>query len=318
MTSPAVSILIPAFRPDWLDTAVASALAQTHGDFELLVSDDSTGGDIESVMSKWDDPRISYFRNPRRNEPGGNRNNLLQKARGEYVKFLFDDDFLLPRSVELLLKAARDNHAQMAFHSRHFIDRNGCKLASPCSVPSGSVAVIERAQFFQQLLGACINLIGEPTNILLHAQTLREMGEPFLLQGRRMRFLTDVALYTNFFAHAHRVVAVGYFGSAFRQHDGQASGKGSPGLSAGYFEWELLRRWSVDAGLLDEAVYQATAPALHALYGEQAGQYPELGAFMALQGQGDGNHYLSADFEEALSLAYITIESRKLVLAETA
>ncbi len=318
MSNPAVSILIPAFRPDWLDVAVASALAQSHGDFELLVSDDSPGEEIASVMSKWDDPRISYFRNPRRGEPGGNRNHLLQQAKGEYVKFLFDDDFLLPRSVELLLKAARENNAQMAFHGRHFVDRNGCKLASPSSVPSGSVVMIDRAQFFERLLGACVNLIGEPTNILLHTGTLRGMDEPFSLDGRRMRFLTDVTLYTNFFASAQRVVAVGYFGSAFRQHDGQASGKASPGLSAGYFEWELLRRWSVDAGHLDEAVYRKTAPALQALYGQQVGQYPELGAFMALQGPGNGERYLSGEFEEALSLAYITIESRKLVLAATA
>ena len=52
MNAPSVSILIPAFRPDWLDVAVASALAQTHNDFELLVSDDSAGDAVASVMSK--------------------------------------------------------------------------------------------------------------------------------------------------------------------------------------------------------------------------------------------------------------------------
>lgn len=315
MSRPSVSILVPAFRPDWLDVAVASALAQSHGDFELLVSDDSTGDAIASVMSKWDDPRLRYFRNPRRDEPGGNRNHLLAQAQGEYIKFLFDDDFLLPRSVELLLHAAREHGAQMAFHSRYFIDAQGRQLSAPQAVPAGTTALITPEQFFRQFLGACMNLIGEPTNILLHAQTLRDMPEPFSLDGHRMRFLTDVALYTNFFARAKRVVGVGYLGSAFRQHGGQASGGKSPGLSAGYFEWELLRRWSVDAGLLDTGTYQRTAPALQKLYAGCLADYPELAPFMALQGRPEGPTYLSEAFQEAMSLAYITIDSRKLVAA---
>jgi glycosyltransferase involved in cell wall biosynthesis len=314
MTRPSVSILIPAFRPDWLDTAVASALAQTHADFELLVSDDSQGDAIASVMKKWDDSRIRYFRNPRRDEPGGNRNHLLSQARGEYIKFLFDDDFLLPRSVELLLRAARETGAQLAFHSRHFIDPHGRQLQSPQTVPAGSTVVIAREQFFEQFLGTCMNLIGEPTNILLHTQTLLDLPQPFSIDGHRMRFLTDVALYTNFFARAHRVVGIGYFGSAFRQHGGQASGN-TPGLSAGYFEWELLRRWSVNAGLLDADTYQRTAPALLALYQQRLAEFPELAPFVELQGRPEGSNYLSEAFHEAMSLAYTTIECRKLVAA---
>lgn len=316
MTRPAVSILIPAYRPDWLDMAVASALAQTHADFELLVSDDTAGDQIASIMSKWDDPRVCYFRNPKVGEPGSNRNNLLERARGDYVKFLFDDDFLLPQSVERLLHAARSNQAQMAFHDRHFIDRNGCLLGSPASVPAGTTTVVEPKQFFEQLVGNCRNLIGEPTNILLHTATLRSMPDPFALDGRRMHFLTDVALYTNFFARSQRVVGIGWCGSAFRQHGGQASGASSPGLSAGYFEWELLRRWSVDAGLLDPLLYQRTVAALQSMYQTQVMNYPELQAFIDMQGRADGPRYLSNGFLETLSVAYTAIEMRKLVATE--
>jgi glycosyltransferase involved in cell wall biosynthesis len=310
--APRVSILIPAFRPNWLDVAIASALAQTHADFELLISDDSAGSDIESVVSKWDDPRIRYLRNPERGQPGANRNHLIAQARGEYLKFLFDDDFLFPHSLEYLLETVRATGARLAFHARHFVDANGRVLASPSLVQAGTIAVMEQDFFFDRLIGACVNSIGEPTNILLHAETLRSMDSPFHLDGRRMRFLTDVALYTNFAAHGHVMAGVGYFGSAFRQHGEQTSGKRYPGFSAGYYEWELLRRWSVDAGLLSAQGFARGNANMMSMYGQQVAHYPELGAFVALAGAADGERHLSEPFRQALALADTTIEIRKL------
>ena len=315
MSQPAVSILVPAFRPQWLDVAIASALAQTHADFELLVSDDSAGRDIESVMSKWDDPRVRYFRNPRRGEPGSNRNHLIEAARGEYLKFLFDDDFLMPRSVELLLQAARDSGARLAFHARRLVDERGVVIDAPMLVPAGQVNLLPPAWFFEKLVGECANPIGEPSNILVHAQTLRSMATPFGLDGRRMRFLTDVSLYTNFAAQGHGIVGVGYFGSAFRQHGSQTSGTSYPGYSAGYYEWELLRRWSTDAGLLSRAHFERGHARQLGLYRHFAPNYPELGAFIDLDGAAENGRYLGPRFMQALSLADTTIEIRKLAAA---
>ena len=312
MTRPSVSILIPAFRPDWLDVAVASALAQTHADFELLVSDDSAGNAIESVMAKWEDPRIRYFRNPRRGEPGANRNLLIDEARGEHLKFLFDDDFLLPRSVELLLRAARETGAKLVFHARHLVDELGRMLASPRLVDPGATVVMPPSFLFENLIAECANPIGEPTNILLDAAALRAMALPFALEGRRMRFLTDVALYTNFAASGHTIAGIGYHGSAFRQHTAQTSGAQYVGYSAGYYEWELLRRWSVDAGHLAPERFAAGNAKQLALYRRWAPQFPELDPFIALAGATDDGRHLGPRFMEALSLADLTIEMRRL------
>ena len=315
---PMVSILIPAFRPTWLDMAIASALAQTHDDFELLISDDTAGDDVQAIVSKWDDPRIRYMRNPLRGQPGANRNHLLAQARGEYLKFLFDDDFLFPHSLEHLLLTARNAGAKLAFHARHFVDANGRVLASPSLVKAGTIAVMEPDFFFERLIGACVNTIGEPTNILLHADTLRAIDGPFDLDGRRMRFLTDVALYTNFAARGHVIAGVGYFGSAFRQHGGQASGQLGPGQSAGYFEWELLRRWSVDAGHLPRGVYERGTARFAEICRPVLADYPELAPFVAggAAGLPSTGPALDARFLETLALAYSTIEIRRLATAQ--
>ena len=312
---PSVSILVPAFRPDWLDTAIASALAQTHADIEVLVSDDSAGDAVAQVMSKWAEPRVRYFKNPNRGEPGANRNHLIDQAEGEYLKFLFDDDFLLPHSVEFLVKAARETGARLAFHARHLVDEHGRTLASPSLVEAGAVAVLPPGFLFEHLVARCANPIGEPTNILIEAAALRAMREPFALDGRRMRFLTDVALYTNFAAAGHAIAGVGYFGSAFRQHGAQTSGAQYAGYSAGYYEWELLRRWSVDRGHLSAEQFSGGNAKQLALYGEWGGAFPELEAFAALGGAPEDGLFLGAAFLEALALADTTIEMRKLARA---
>jgi glycosyltransferase involved in cell wall biosynthesis len=318
--APSVSILIPALRPNWLDTAIASALAQTHADFELLVSDDSPGRDIESVVAKWSDPRIRYLRNPRRGQPGANRDHLLAHARGEYLKFLFDDDYLMPRSVELLLAACRDTGAPMAFHARHVVDENGVVIESKSLVPTGQTTLVSPAFFFEHMVGRCVNLVGEPSNTLLHAPSLAQLPQPFALGSRRMRFLTDMALFANLGALGPGFAAVGYFGSAFRRHAAQASSQHRPVNSAAYFEWDLLRRWSVDAGMLPRVQYDAGLPQMRAMYGQARPHFPELQPFVNLLHEGlrADDSALDARFAEALTLAYAAIEVRKLAIAATA
>lgn len=312
MSRPTVSILIPAFRPDWLDVAVASALAQTHGDFELLVSDDSHGTDIEQVMAKWTDPRIRSFRNPRRGELNSNPLHLIDVAQGEYLKFLFDDDYLMPRSVELLLKACRETGAKLGFHARYFVDEKGRTLSAPSLVEAGGRVVLPSRYFFETLVARSLNLIGEPTNVLIHAPTLREIATPFVIGGRMMRFLGDVALYANFYAQGHELVGIGYFGSAFRQHHSQTSGQTYAGYAAGHYEWEFIRRWAVDRGLLSNDGFNQGQAEQMPHYRQWAPQFPELSPFIEMHGQAPGACRLDPGFLEALSLADLAIDMRKL------
>jgi Glycosyl transferase family 2 len=310
MSQPLVSILIPAFRPTWLDLAIASALAQTVGTFELLISDDSTGQEVQSVVSKWRDPRIRYMRNPRRGQPGSNRDNLIAEARGKYIKFLFDDDLLLPNSLELLLTAAEQGGARLAFHARHYIDGLGRVLEPPMKLEWKGYAQLNSDVFFTWMVGAQVNAIGEPTCVLLHAETVKSMTTPFAVDGRRMRFLTDMALYTNMISQGHMVLGTTEVGSAFRQHAQQTSNQSYPGHSAGLFEWELLRRWSAQHGLLSPEKFAAGNPKQMQMYQPWAARYPELQAFIELAGAPEGEGYLGPRFMAALHGADSAIADR--------
>jgi glycosyltransferase involved in cell wall biosynthesis len=308
---PLVSILIPAYRPQYLDLAIASALAQTFQDFELLISDDSSDPAVALVACKWEDPRIRYFRNPRRQQPGANRDYLLGLASGRYIKFLFDDDFLLPTSIATLVSVAGESGSQLVFHGRHQIDERGCVLSSPQTVPAGQWQTYARRDFFERLIGATENFVGEPTCILFEAEAYRKLPAPFSVAGFPMRFLTDVSLYINFVAQGYKATGVGLMGAAFRHHGEQTSNKTFAAYSAGLFEWELFMRWAVDAGDMEPARYARCLAHLHVKYRRHVEDFPELAPLLELSGAPGPEGFVSSRFRQVLAGAYAAIEDRR-------
>jgi len=56
---PDVSVIIPTYdRSEFLRTAIASVLAQTLQDFEIIVVDDASADDTQEVVGNLDDGRI--------------------------------------------------------------------------------------------------------------------------------------------------------------------------------------------------------------------------------------------------------------------
>jgi len=309
--APTVSILVPAFRPDFLDICISSALGQSYRDFELLISDDSIGDAVQSVVSKWQDERIRYINNPNRQQPGANRDGLIENARGRYLKLLFDDDFLLPDSVSTLVALADEFGADLAFHSRYEVDKNGQILEATIPFGFDKARLFEKREFAERVVSVLGNIIGEPSSILIASDSLRQLDRPFMLHERRMRFLTDVALYCNFFAADMKIALIGYLGSAFRRHSSQNSQAKGAIYSAGIFEWEFILRWATDRGWVDEVSYlRAMARLVVELYRPNHVDFPELNGFIALAGRGNNGKYLTTEFLEVLDSAHAVVDSR--------
>lgn len=98
--------------------AVASCLYQTVSDFEVIVVNDSSLPDYV-----FQDNRVrcvsSHGVKLGKNRAAVARNIGLQHARGEYVVYLDADDYLLPRALEILLRA-HVNHNKTYTYSSHY------------------------------------------------------------------------------------------------------------------------------------------------------------------------------------------------------
>ncbi|HWM09615.1 MAG TPA: glycosyltransferase family 2 protein [Solirubrobacteraceae bacterium] len=105
--SPAVSVAIPTFnRRETLRRAVESALAQTHEDLEVVVSDNaSTDGTEDLLRELGRDGRLRVVRQPVNRGMVANLDAVLRLTRGDAAMLLSDDDWLDPRCVELALAA---------------------------------------------------------------------------------------------------------------------------------------------------------------------------------------------------------------------
>ena len=124
---PLVSIVIPTFeRLNYLPYAIESALAQTYQNIEVIVSDDASTVDVQSLVATFPDPRIRYRRN--QSNMGQALNNLaaLKETKGKYVANLHDDDMWEPTFLEKLIPALeRHKDAVLAFSDHFIMDSDG-------------------------------------------------------------------------------------------------------------------------------------------------------------------------------------------------
>lgn len=101
---PEVSVIIPTYNSaHYLTQAVASVLAQTFQDFEVLVIDDGSTDETEAVMSGYAPP-VRYIRQPNGGVAAA-RNRGIAESRGRYIAFLDADDMWMSRKLERQLAA---------------------------------------------------------------------------------------------------------------------------------------------------------------------------------------------------------------------
>ena len=121
-----VSVGIPTYnRAAKLARAAESVLRQTHGDIELVISDNASGDETERLCRELvaRDARVRYLRAYANRGPTANFNTVIGEMRGEYVMLLSDDDWLEETYVERCLAALLGDPARRLVCGRaHYLD----------------------------------------------------------------------------------------------------------------------------------------------------------------------------------------------------
>lgn len=102
---PLVSFCFTTYkRHDYLKSTLESIRAQTFGNYEVVVSDNDVEASGKDVVESFNDPRFHYYTNEKNLGMKKSFNRSLDKASGEYIVMIADDDPVYPDMLETLIQ----------------------------------------------------------------------------------------------------------------------------------------------------------------------------------------------------------------------
>lgn len=142
--APKVSVILNSYnQAQYLEQAIESVLGQTCQDFELFLTDNgSTDGspEIARKYEKHEKVRLNLHRD---NISISTRfNAAIAQAEGEYISFLYSDDYYLPAKLERQLAAFAtlpDDYAVVYGPNEGYNVLTGRRWRHPCINASGSI-----------------------------------------------------------------------------------------------------------------------------------------------------------------------------------
>ncbi|MFT4070081.1 glycosyltransferase family 2 protein [Paraburkholderia sp.] len=124
-----VSICLPTCnRPDLLAQCIDSCLAQRHRNLEIVIGDDSTDARTQQLIAQHygDEPRVRYAKNEPPLGQARNVASLFERASGDRILLIHDDDLLTTDAVEKLVSLwVRHPQLDAAFGDQYEADHDG-------------------------------------------------------------------------------------------------------------------------------------------------------------------------------------------------
>lgn len=110
-----VSIIIPVYNVEkYLRICLDSILAQTYGDYEVIMIDDGSTDDSANICKEYEKKDKRFRLTQQKNKgPATARNTGLREAKGEYIYFIDSDDCINPVLLETTVGIAEHSNADI-------------------------------------------------------------------------------------------------------------------------------------------------------------------------------------------------------------
>lgn len=131
-----VSVVMPSYNTgNYIAESIRSVLAQTYSNWELIIVDDCSADDTDTVVAEFLDSRIKYIKNETNSGAAASRNRALREAKGRWIAFLDSDDLWHPQKLEKQIAFMKQNGYAFSYTSYSEIDENsnpkGIQVAGP-------------------------------------------------------------------------------------------------------------------------------------------------------------------------------------------
>ncbi len=162
-----VSVIIPTYnRAGLVQEAVASVLAQTRQDFEVLVVDDGSTDGTDAALAPYE-PRIRRLRRESRGGVSAARNTGINAAQGEWLAFLDSDDLWRPEKLARQMAYLAEQPKLLLCQTEETWVRRGMRVNQPLSHRKVGGRI-----FFPSLERCMVS----PSAVILHRRLLEQHG----------------------------------------------------------------------------------------------------------------------------------------------
>ena len=151
-----VSIIMPSYNTaNYIGEAIRSVMDQSYQNWELIIVDDCSTDNTDSVVESVRDPRIKYIKNETNAGAAISRNRALREARGRWIAFLDSDDLWhrqkLEKQIEFMLKKG----CHFSYTNYEEIDSDGNKTNVVITGPK----VISKTGMFNYCWPGCLTVM---------------------------------------------------------------------------------------------------------------------------------------------------------------
>jgi glycosyltransferase involved in cell wall biosynthesis len=170
-----VTVVIPTLnRSHWLGGSIESVLAQTHRDFTLVIADNASTDETQSVVAGFEDERLHYVRRPRTLELNEHYNLCVDEISSEYFLIVPDDDALVPEAIETLLPVLERNPKAGIAHGRARIEQDGLVVVAEHDMTGLTRDAVESGdEFIRRAIAASHRI--HATTALYRTEALRQL-----------------------------------------------------------------------------------------------------------------------------------------------
>jgi len=133
-----VSIITPSYNSkQFIKESIASVLAQTYQNWELIIVDDISPDNSNELIEEYikKDSRIKLIKLETNSGPAIARNGAIKEAKGRYIAFLDSDDFWHPDKLTKQIFFMQENEIALSYTSYFSIEEESGEIIKQINIP---------------------------------------------------------------------------------------------------------------------------------------------------------------------------------------
>ena len=219
-----VSVITPLYNAEkFIASTIESVLAQSYGDWEMIVVDDaSTDSGVEVVKEyRKRDGRVRLVELERNSGPAVARNRAIKEAAGRYIAFLDGDDIWDEKKLEKQIAFMKEGDMALSYTDYYRIEESSGKIIDKIESPPS----VDYYELLKQNVIGCLTAVYDA----------KKLGKLYMPEIRKRQ---DFALWLKILKKVPRAYCLNEPLALYRVRSSSLS---SNKILSSLYNWKLYR-----------------------------------------------------------------------------